>query len=451
MTETLWGWKKARILFAVMLTTSIYLGLPAQVKAESIEELKAAMAQMQQAMQAMEQRIATMEAKDAVSKDVVADSSPQQPASAPSLKVPEGTTMSIYGYAKLDVLYTDTAGGGKYNYVPKAVPLDSQRNAMADNAFTAHARESRIGFTSSTPTDYGQFNTKIEVDFYGTEGNERTANSHGVRLRLAYGELGNLRVGQDWSTFIDASTYPEVIDFGFPVGRLFVLQPLIRWTQPFEGGSFQFALENPDSYFLTKTLQDDGVNYSNTSLGGNNGLIPDIIARVNLSPGYGKYSVAAMARQLSYDTGTYDDNTWAAAISGNAIFPTFGKDSIHITLSYGTGIGRYMRADFDDAFINPLTQEIETNVQLGGFISYQHFWMDNLRSTLVYSAVTRDNDMAYVTDTVDKSYQSLHANLMWSPIPRIDVGLEYIWGYREVENGEDGDMNRVQGAFKYKF
>jgi hypothetical protein len=29
--------------------------------------------------------------------------------------------------------------------------------------------------------------------------------------------------------------------------------------------------------------------------------------------------------------------------------------------------------------------------------------------------------------------------------------LEYIWGYREVENGEDGDMNRLQAGFQYKF
>lgn len=31
------------------------------------------------------------------------------------------------------------------------------------------------------------------------------------------------------------------------------------------------------------------------------------------------------------------------------------------------------------------------------------------------------------------------------------MGMEYIWGYREVEDGEDGDIKRVQGGFKYKF
>jgi len=98
-----------------------------------------------------------------------------------------------------------------------------------------------------------------------------------------------------------------------------------------------------------------------------------------------------------------------------------------------------------------VSNEIETSVQLGAFASYQHFWLDSLRSTLTYSYAGRDNDLSYVTSAADKSYQSVHANILWSPIPRIDVGLEYIWGYREVENGEDGDMNRLQGGFKYKF
>ena len=97
------------------------------------------------------------------------------------------------------------------------------------------------------------------------------------------------------------------------------------------------------------------------------------------------------------------------------------------------------------------TSTIETNIQLGVFTCYQHFWLDSLRSTLAYSFAGRDNDLSQVTSAADKSYQSVHANILWSPISRIDVGLEYIWGYREIENGENGDINRLQGGFKYKF
>ena len=457
MEKANWGWRKTQAIFVSILISSACLGAISHAEAgsdtESMAEMQATIEQLKKTVQALEQKMAIMEENQAATDKTVQEVIKDDGGSSGGLQLLDNTTMSIYGYAKLDVIYTDTEGGGKYNYVPKAVPLDSEKEFLSDNAFTMHARESRIGFTSSTDTDWGKFNTKIEGDFYGTEGNERTSNSHGFRLRLAYGELGNLRVGQDWSTFVDAGAYPEVIDFGYPVGRLFVLQPLIRWTQPFESGSFQFALENPESYFLSKTLQEDGTTYVNNSIGGDgkDEYIPDIIARLNLTPSYGKYSLAAMVRRYSYATGLYNDDAWGAALAANGVFPTFGKDNIRLALNYGTGLGRYMRADFDDAFINPITHEIETNDQIGGFASYQHFWLDSLRSTVAYSYAARDNDLNSVTGSADKKYQSVHANLIWSPIPRIDMGMEYIWGYREVEKGEDGDINRFQGGFKYKF
>lgn len=201
------------------------------------------------------------------------------------LQLPENTTMSIYGYAKLDVIYTDTDGGGKYFLVPKDIPLN--------------------------PTFY-------------------------------------------------------------------------RWFLPVCSGKSR-------SGFETKVLTDDGMTYVNTTINEKDEYIPDIVARVNLDPQYGHYSVAALARRYSYETDLYNDSTWWAAITANAVLPIFGKDNLRLALSYGTGLGRYMQANFYDAFINPVTHEIETSDQFGGFAAYQHFWLDNLRSTLSYSYAARDN------------------------------------------------------------
>jgi hypothetical protein len=97
-------------------------------------------------------------------------------------------------------------------------------------SFIMHAKQTRLGLFTNTTTDYGKFNTRIETDFYGSGGNQTASNSYGLRLRRAYGELGNLLVGQEWSTFIDLASYPETIDFGGPAGSLFVRQAQIRWT-----------------------------------------------------------------------------------------------------------------------------------------------------------------------------------------------------------------------------
>jgi len=441
MSEVKWGWKKTRSIFAAVVISSAVVGMAAPVMAgtrtQSEADLKAMVEQLKQTVQTLEQKMAVMQENQTAADKAIQDVASQK--SNTGLLLPDNTTMKLYGYAKLDMMWTDSDGGGKFAYTPSAVYLDKEEAAHPDNAFLMHARQTRLGFATSTETPYGKFNTKIEGDFYGSGGNEVVSNSWGFRLRRAYGELGNFLIGQEWSTFVDLAAYPETIDFGGAVGSLFIRQAMIRYSQPFEGGSFQFAIENPEATFTDSTF------------GSSNETLPDVIARVNIDPGFGHYSVVGMLRQLSYDNGVSDDDQLGYAISLNAIVPTYGKDNFHFEANYGTALGRYMTATFEDAFVNPVTGDIETNDQWGGLVSYQHFWTDNLRSTLVYSLAERDNDLQYVTNTAEKRYQSVHANLMWSPVPRVDVGVEYIWGYRELENGDDGDMNRVQAGFQFNF
>ncbi|MEB2315626.1 MAG: DcaP family trimeric outer membrane transporter, partial [Xanthomonadaceae bacterium] len=50
-----------------------------------------------------------------------------------------------------------------------------------------------------------------------------------------------------------------------------------------------------------------------------------------------------------------------------------------------------------------------------------------------------------------KTVQSLRANLFYSPLPKVDVGAELMFGKREVEGGADGDLTRLQFTTKYSF
>ncbi len=98
-----------------------------------------------------------------------------------------------------------------------------------------------------------------------------------------------------------------------------------------------------------------------------------------------------------------------------------------------------------------LQVRLETFDQFGGFLAYRHFWIDNLRSNLVYSYGAADNDLSIVADTVNKEFQSVHANLIWSPVPSVDLGIEYLYGYREIESGDEGELNRIQVSATYNF
>lgn len=369
------------------------------------------------------------------------------PAKADSgLILPDGATMKIYGYTKLDMLWTDQAGGGTFAYTPGDVLLDNTVGANTSK-FIMHARQSRLGFATSTPTELGKLKTKIETDFYGAGGNTHVSNSWGLRMRQAYGQLGNLLFGQTWSTFIDLNTYGDILDFGGPAGSLFIRQAMVRWTQPFNGGSFQFALENPHSSFISKA--------GATPTTGNSEIVPDIIARVNFANDFGKYSIATMARNLKVDQTIggvhFDDNVWGYAVSLNAAIPTYNKDTIILQFNFGDALGRYMESEFADAFINPTNGDIETCNQMGIVAGYRHFWASNLRSSVLVSYAYRDNDLNYVANTVTKDYKSVHANIIWSPVKRVNIGAEYIYGYKELENSADGSMNRLECSFQFIF
>jgi hypothetical protein len=42
-------------------------------------------------------------------------------------------------------------------------------------------------------------------------------------------------------------------------------------------------------------------------------------------------------------------------------------------------------------------------------------------------------------------------NLIWSPVPQIDTGIEYIRESRTIENGQHGDINRAQLSARFRF
>ena len=74
-----------------------------------------------------------------------------------------------------------------------------------------------------------------------------------------------------------------------------------------------------------------------------------------------------------------------------------------------------------------------------------------LRGNLMYSASHFDNDAALVGWGVTERSQSIHANVIYSPFPKLDVGAEIGWGQRSLEDDREGDLKRFHTTVKYSF
>jgi hypothetical protein len=184
------------------------------------------------------------------------------------------------------------------------IPVGPNAKANERNQVKFGARQSRLFAGTSTPTSWGALTSYVEGDFYGAAGNESVSNSNGLRVRHAYGTLGGLLAGQTWTTFSDVDAYPETVDFGGPVGRIFARQAQVRWTQPFSSGQWSIALENPET---VATLPNG------TQFRADDDRLPDLAGIVRFNTGFGKYSIAGVARQ-------YQDRAVAASMPRNRRF-----------------------------------------------------------------------------------------------------------------------------------
>jgi hypothetical protein len=62
-----------------------------------------------------------------------------------------------------------------------------------------------------------------------------------------------------------------------------------------------------------------------------------------------------------------------------------------------------------------------------------------------------DNPEHLTGELVNRSAASVRANLIWTPFKNFDLGTELMFGKREIQNGNNGDLTRLNLFAKYGF
>jgi hypothetical protein len=366
------------------------------------------------------------------------------------LKFPgSDTSVTVGGYAKLDAMWSNRSTGvdsvGDQLFSPGTIPVGPSAGSHKRDQVTLHARQSRLWLGTSTPTARGELRTYVEGDFFGADGNESSTNSHGFRLRHAYGVLGKLLAGQTWTNFFDERAYAETVDFGGPAGQIFVRQAQVRWTQDFVGGAWSVSAENPEAVLA--------VPGTATPFRSDNDHAPDLTARLRLSYAGGSYSLGVLAREVSIDSAAAPaarGGEWGGAIALVGIVPAGGRDDVRFDFNAGNAIGRYQTLGFlPDGYV-AADGSLRLARQVSGFVAFRHFWTASLRSTLEVSAASSSPPDGTASG-VNRSDRSQHLNLIWSPVAAVNLGAELIHGERTVVGGDSGRLNRLQVSAQYLF
>lgn len=439
---------------AAMLTL---LAAPVQAQ-DSAAALEARIALLEAQLNALKTEVQashteqSVQAQDIIRIDQRVSTAPPPP--APVAAVADGfrignNVLRIGGYVKADFMASRYSGGDPANgdllrdfYLPGSIPVGG---ANEDVATDFNARQTRFWLTTEGLIGGHRVGSRIEMDFQvlpGT-GDQRTTSPSSPALRRAFVTIDNWLFGQEWTNFQNLAVLPDTADYvGSSEGTVFNRQVQVRYTR----GPFSIALENPETT-VTPYLAATRIVADDNSL-------PDLTARYAVTRPWGEASIAGLVRQLKYQTtgvGAIDSSTVGWGVSAAARIKVGARDDLRIMLSGGEGIGRYVGLNFANDAVLDATGDLQAISLVAGFASYRHVWSPQWRSNLTYSAQSVDNDRTLISLATNRSARSVRGNLIWTPIPAMDIGAELMFGERELESGVSGDMTRLQVFAKYGF
>jgi hypothetical protein len=161
--------------------------------------------------------------------------------------------------------------------------------------------------------------------------------------------------------------------------------------------------------------------------------------------------VGGVLRSLSYDNNagpTDSELGWGVNVSGG--LKMFAADNLIASFSYGDGIGRYIQdLPSGSAGVVDALGDLHLLTAWGAMVGYRHQWCEHWRSTASYSYVTLDSRPEQTGFAYDQTHYA-QGNLIWAPTKNFYVGIEYLYGHKEAQNGNSGDDHRVQLSLQYK-
>lgn len=427
----------------------------------SPEDLRARLEAQQAELDRMRERLEEVETTQEEQQTVAPAQAVTAGDTPRSFKIPgTNTSLNIGGYIKGDLIYDIDEDLGD-TFAASAISPEVPGAVTNDGTFRAHAKQSRLWFKTSTPTEMGDLKTHLEADFFNGVGNEVVSNSSTFRLRHAYGQLGGLLVGQTWTNFMSLHSYADTVDFFGPAGMPFVRQAQIRYTfKPSDNLDLAFAVENAEisgridaaTALVLDPLDAEQSFASEPGFGLD--TLPDLTARVKYSSDRWTGVLAGIVRPGMEIEQTADlPNTSGQSETGWGAHASLGvsiaNSYLFVNGTFGEGIGRYMiNGGANGLFVDEVAGTVTAPKMWAVVPGIDIGWNDKWRSVLVWGHNEFDDTFEPGDlETID----TVHANLWWTPVENARFGLEYMYGAVEFNDNTDGDANRIQFAAQYSF
>ena len=352
--------------------------------------------------------------------------------------------VKVYGIARLDAAVdfkSSPDSGGRTTNSLNRTPFESDKRS--DHARSdAMINASRIGVYFNSPDKAVTGN--IEADFFDSA-NMGTGDGK-FRIRHAFFTYKDWTFGQTWSLMSNMETRTESVDYTQFMGTSYTRTPQVRYDWKINGKSD-----------LKVALEYTGSRVS---------AFPTLTGRYTVKEGALTALVQGFVNEKSVDVAkdTVKKVSWGAgaglkyqlspAQSVQANYQYIVGDQKFMPYTTQTGLTKATSLNAAGDFsLNAQKTDLEMNKLNSLNIGYSYKFNPQWRANLSASIFDFDDDSAYakLNPDANKRLTDYAANLFYSPVEQIDIGMEYHQGKREVFDGRTADVSRINFVSMYKF
>ncbi|XSC48590.1 hypothetical protein ACF1BQ_029620 [Bradyrhizobium sp. RDT10] len=254
-----------------------------------------------------------------------------------------------------------------------------------------------------------------------------------------------------------------------------VRQGAVQYSKSFGSTTFSVGLENTYND-VTSTA---GTSYPDSNAGAGLSLsgTPDATARILWRGGSGFFALRGLVRNIEINNEAaipaqrYDASTLGYGIGASGGLNLLdNRLALFATANYGPGLGRYLTGvsqgfgavtNFGLSGVPAQRAQIDAVTATAGLVGLQYKLLPNLQTNALVAAASLSypNYVTQFTTTssaINKSMWATTVNLIYSPVPSVDLGVEYQHGSRRLlvrdANGiVGGTADRIQGMVLVRF
>lgn len=349
--------------------------------------------------------------------------------------------LGIGGYVKAVAEYDFDGISRNVDFYPSQIP---------DKGASRVRNQFQMDVTTSTIFLKLVGHTKNLGDFVVyTAGNFRGGDKV-FQLQNAYAQFLGFTLGYDYSIFMDLSALPPTIDFAGPCGQIFYRSTQFRYERKFAKYSkFGVGIEMP---VVSGTVNDQyqiGVQ-----------RMPNFPAYVQLGWNSGSHvRLAGLVRSMTYDDLVADKAAseigWGAMLA--TTFNVGKKWQLYGQGVYGRGIGGYLNDISNlnaDLVPDPAQRgHMQSLPMMGWYAGVQYNICPKVFASTTYSQTRLYSDNGYpaVATNQYRYGQYFVANIFWNVTSDLQMGAEYLHGWRKDFDSQERQANRINLSAQYSF